>query len=140
MAKFGFKDFFKERIPVEVLSGGHILTDNPAAPAVNKAAIMKGDEPGQVYANTMYGQKPFTFNRIEWDESHARSGGKAAVGAIAGTMVAGPLGGIAGAAIGGKRKDTSKAFLYLQEQEGVEHKVHINCDEKLYKKLSTFLG
>jgi len=140
MAKFGWKDFFKARIPVDVLSGGHILTDNPAAPQINKVAIMKGDESREVYANTLYGQKPFTFIRIEWDESHTRSGGKAAVGAIAGTMVAGPLGGIAGAAIGGKKKDTSKAFLYLQDQEGVEHAVHIKCDEKLYKQLSAFLG
>jgi outer membrane lipoprotein SlyB len=87
-------------------------------------------------------KKKWTLAGIDWEESHTRSAGKAAAGAIVGKMVAGTVGGIAGAAIGGKKKDTSKAYLHLRvrDQEGVEHTIHIKCDEKLYRQLSALLG
>ena len=55
-------------------------------------------------------------------------------------MVAGPLGTIAGAAIGGRRRDNSKAFLYLinpKTQEKVM--LHIRCDENNYREIASLI-
>lgn len=137
----GIKDLFKQRIPINILSGGHILTKKPLPTPIKVANVVKGKAPGQIVVEVPFADKtPFNLRGIEWEESHARSGGKAAVGAIAGTVVAGPLGTIAGAAIGGKRQDTSKAFLILEDMEGNEHQLHIHCDQNLYVQLSGLLG
>ncbi|WP_137744524.1 hypothetical protein [Robertmurraya siralis] len=137
----GFKDIFKQRFPIKILSGGHILTKKPLPTPIQVANVTKGKAPGQIIIEVPFADKtPFQLKGIEWEESHARSGGKAAVGAIAGSVVAGPLGTIAGAAVGGKRKDTSKAFLILEDQEGTEHQLHIHCDQNLYVQLSGLMG
>ncbi|PJN92038.1 hypothetical protein, partial [Bacillus sp. mrc49] len=85
---------------------------------------------------TLFGQKHFTFSRISWEPSGSRSVGKAAGGAILGTVVAGPLGTIAGAALGAKKKDNSTAYLYLVDEEGVNHEVHIKCTQDQYRQIS----
>jgi hypothetical protein len=135
----GLKDLFKQRIPILIMSGGQALTKgNGGATSVN---IMKGKEQGEIIAKVPLGGGDFTFRftNIEWEESHTRSAGKAAVGAIVGS-VAGPVGTIAGAAVGGKKKDTSKAFMYVTDLEGHEHQWHIKCDETMYRQLSGLLG
>jgi hypothetical protein len=137
-----WKEVTRLKIPVKVLSGGHVLTDKHLPVPIQIATFAKGDNPGEVMAilPMIKEKKVFKFTNLEWEESHARSGGKAAVGAIAGSIVAGPLGTIAGAAIGGKKQDTSKAYMFLTDQEGNEHRVHIYCDEKLYSQLSFLLS
>ncbi|WP_370221977.1 hypothetical protein [Cytobacillus sp.] len=136
----GWKDIFKVRIPITVLAGGQILTDKKLAVPIQSVNFSQGKNPGEIVANVPFaGEKVFNFTNIEWEESHSRSAGKAAAGAIIGS-VAGPVGTIAGAALGGKKKDTSKAFMYLVDQEGQEHRVHIKCDEKTYVQLASFIG
>jgi hypothetical protein len=122
-------------IEVEILAGGHLIADKKYG-LMKKAKIMEGDSQGEVILKCLYGQRAYKFDGIEWEESGKRSGGKAAVGAIAGTLVAGPLGTIAGAAIGGRRKDTSKAFVYLIDDQGNEQRLHIYCNEEQYRKIA----
>jgi hypothetical protein len=136
-----WKEAMRLKVPVKVLSGGHALTDIKVNIPIKSITFVKGDNPGEVFTiiPLLKGKKAFMFTNIEWEESHQRSGGKAAVGAIVGSVV-GPLGTIAGAAVGGKKIDTSKAYMFLTDQEGNEHRIHIYCDEKLYKQLSLLLG
>jgi hypothetical protein len=136
-----FKNLFKQRISIEILSGGHILTDKPIPTPIRFINIVKGNQPGEIITEVLFADKKnWTLISIDWEESHTRSAGKAAAGAIVGKMVAGTVGGIAGAAIGGKKIDTSKAYLHLRDEEGNEHTLHIKCDEKLYRQLSALLG
>jgi hypothetical protein len=124
-------------ISVEILAGGHIFVDKKYG-IQKKGKLVEGDNPGEVVLKCLLGQKAFIFDGIEWEESGKRSGGKAAVGAIAGTLVAGPIGTTAGAAIGGRRKDTSKAVVYLIElnDPSITHKLHIYCNEEQYRKIA----
>lgn len=132
-----WKQVFRPRVPVAVLSGGHVLTDKVEGKGlVNRISVMKGRKSGEVEIATMFGQKHFTFSRISWEPSGSRSVGKAAGGAIAGAIIAGPLGGIAGAAIGAKKKDNSTAYVYLIDEEGIEHEVHIKCTKEQYTQIS----
>lgn len=133
-----WKEAFRVRVPVGVLAGGHALTDNVKGKGlVNRISVMKGRESGEVEIATMFGQKFFTFSRITLEQSGSINVGKAAGGAILGTMVAGPLGTIAGAALGAKKKDTSTAFLYLTDDEGTEHEIHIQCTRQQYSQIAS---
>lgn len=133
----GLKDLFKERITLEILAGGHVLPEKELPVAVTNAILSPGKTRGYVQISVPFGKKKeWKLTSVEWEESSARSGGKAAVGAIAGTVVAGPLAGIAGAAIGGRKKDTSKAFITIVDKDGYDHELHIKCDQQLYTKLS----
>lgn len=51
---------------------------------------------------------------VSFDEKHKRSGGGAAKGAIIGGILTGGLGLLAGAAIGGRRKDDSSLYLTIK--------------------------
>jgi hypothetical protein len=134
----GLKDLFKQRIPVYIMSGGQALTKgNGGVQSVN---ILKGKEQGEIIAKVPFGEDyHFKFTDIKWEQSHERSAGKAAAGAIIGS-VAGTAGTIAGAAIGGKKKDTSKAYMYVTDSEENEHEWHIKCDEAMYRQLSALVG
>ncbi|MBA2872423.1 hypothetical protein HNQ85_002732 [Anoxybacillus calidus] len=133
------KEIFKERINIEILSGGHVLTDKSMP--VRFINIVKGEQPGEIITEVPFAdKKKWILASIDWEESHTRSAGKAAAGAIVGKMVAGTTGAIVGAAMGGKQIDTSKAFLRIRDEEGTEHTLHIKCDEKLYRQLSALLG
>lgn len=137
----GWKELFRQRIQLDILSGGHVLTDKHIPVPIRNTSLVKGDKPGEVITELPFADKKrWQLARIEWAKSGQRSAGKAAGGAIAGSLVAGPLGGIAGAAVGGRRKDTSKAFVYLVGEDGVECKLHIHCDQKQYVMISAMLG
>lgn len=135
----GLKDLFKQRIPVYIMSGAQAITKGNGG--VQSANILKGDSPGEILVKVPLGGGDYTFRftKIEWEQSHERSAGKAAAGAIIGS-VAGPVGTIAGAAIGGQKKDTSTALMYVTDQEGAEHIWHIKCDQKMYIQLSALVG
>lgn len=136
-----WKSMFRQRITLDILSGGHVLTDKMIPVPIRNASLVKGDKPGEVITELPFADKKrWTLVNIEWAQSGRRSAGKAAGGAIAGTLVAGPLAGIAGAAVGGRRKDTSKAYVYLVDEDGVEHALHIHCDQKQYVMISAMLG
>lgn len=76
-----------------------------------------------------------TIEGIEWEDKTARSAGKAAVGAIGGGLLAGPIGLIAGAALGGKRKDVSTAVITFYG--GTE--VIVRMTGKQYGELESWL-
>jgi hypothetical protein len=131
-----WKNAFRERINFEILSGGRGLTTRDIP--VRFVNMMKTEERGVVeFEIPSASNSIFKLDGIEWEESARRSAGKAAGGAVIGTVLAGPLGGIAGAAVGGRRRDNSKAYVYLINPEtGEEVELHIRCDEALYRKIS----
>lgn len=135
-----FKDAAKRRIALDILAGGNKLTDKQLGTPIKSALMIEGDQRGEVVINVPFASKiPFKLDGIEWEESARRSGGKAAVGAIVGSL-AGPVGTIAGAAIGGRRRDNSKAFIYLIDPETNEEiAVHIKCDEKKYSEINSLI-
>lgn len=75
---------------------------------------------------------------LDWQESSQRSAGKAAAGAIVGSVLAPGVGTIAGAALGGRRKNTSKAVLSVKTSEQT-YSVYVQCSEDEFRELSNFL-
>ncbi|WP_332648912.1 hypothetical protein [Lysinibacillus sp. 54212] len=76
-----------------------------------------------------------TITSIEWEHKEGRSAGKAAVGAIGGGLLAGPIGLIAGAAVGGKKNEVSTAVINLDD--GSQLMVRMSAKE--YEALSSWL-
>ena len=138
-----FKDAFKRRINLDILSGGNDinLSGKEMPTGIRNAVMIDSGERGKVVIQIPFLSKDtWKLDGIEWEESATRSAGKAAGGAILGTMVAGPLGTIAGAAIGGRKRDRSKAFVYLINPETNEEvALHIRCDEKSYREISSLM-
>jgi hypothetical protein len=138
-----FKDAMRRKVTLEILSGGNELnlTGKKMSAGIRSAVLIETDQRGEVVVQIPFLSKDtWRIDGIEWEESARRSGGKAAGGAILGTVVAGPLGTIAGAAVGGRRRDNSKAFVYLINPEtGEEVALHIRCNEKQYKEISAFM-
>lgn len=138
-----FKDAFKRKINLDILSGGNDinLSGKEMPVGIRNAVMIDSGERGKVVIQIPFLTKnTWTLDGIEWEESATRSAGKAAGGAILGTMVAGPLGTIAGAAIGGRKRDRSKAFVYLINPETNEEvTLHIRCDEKSYREISSLM-
>lgn len=81
----------------------------------------------------LYDKKQYKVVAMDWQENleHSRNGGKVAVGAIIGS-VAGPLGTIAGAAIGGKRKtdDRSIAVITLEDENANVVNLKVRCTQR----------
>jgi hypothetical protein len=75
---------------------------------------------------------------IEWDEQGQRSLGKAAVGAIVGGVLTGGVGAIAGAAIGGRKKDNSLAIVRYRDGD-VEREIYFRADANKYQELARLL-
>jgi hypothetical protein len=81
---------------------------------------------------------PVTVKGIEWDEDGKRSAGKAAVGAILGSVV-GFAGTVAGAAVGGLRRDNSVLIMKI-EDDGIEYTVYLRANQKEFQEVSSFLS
>ncbi|MBO0962383.1 hypothetical protein J1P26_22010 [Neobacillus sp. MM2021_6] len=92
--------------------------------------------PGQNQIN--FGSNVVTVKAIEWSEKGKRSAGKAAAGAIAGGLLTGGVGLIAGAAIGGRKKDDSIVALLINEN-GIDYTVYFRADQKEYQELASLL-
>lgn len=133
-----WKDALRRRVYLDILAGGAGISKHGIA--VKKAALVEGDERGRVFTTIARELTPWILDGVEWEESATRNVGKAAGGAIIGTVVAGPLGTIAGAAIGGRKRDNSKAFVYLINPESNEEiTLHIRCNESEYRQISSFM-
>ena len=129
-----FKELFKERITLEIIAGGLVLTDKPL-PDVRQAVLMP-EKDGKVIISIPFADKKEWFiKEVDWQESHARNAGTAVGGAIVGGLVFGVVGAAVGGAAGGRRKDKSKAYLTIQDTEGNEHELLIQCDMNLYSRL-----
>ncbi|MGE7191739.1 hypothetical protein [Lysinibacillus fusiformis] len=97
--------------------------------------IAKGKETNELYIETL----EVKLLDYQWGEKSMRSAGKAATGAVIGTVLTGGLGGLAvGAAIGGKKKDNSTLTLAFEEN-GQNYNIMLRCDEKQFKKFSATL-
>lgn len=99
-----------------------------------KLVIHKGFEPRTCFLQ----QIGYNLLDIEWQEKKTRSAGKAAAGAIVGGVLTGGVGLIAGAAIGGRKKDASILVITV-EREGIEYDVYVRCDEKKFRQLTDWM-
>jgi hypothetical protein len=72
---------------------------------------------------------------LDWQGATSRSGGKAAAGAIIGGVLTGGLGLLAGAAIGGRKKDASTAIITFEDGQ----KLFVKANGKEFEKLQTWL-
>lgn len=95
--------------------------------------VTRGNRPKEIKLGT----HAVTVKSIDWDEDGKRSVGKAAVGAIVGGVL-GPAGMIAGAAVGGRRKDNSVLIMTV-EDNGIEYTVYLRANQKEFQEISSFL-
>ncbi|SDJ75906.1 hypothetical protein [Salimicrobium halophilum] len=133
----GTKDHMKPKVELNIIAGSEKL--NAKFPqGFDKTNMFKEKENGVVKIFVPGNDNiRADLKDIVWEKDAERSGGKAAAGAIGGGLVLGPLGAIGGAAVGGRKKDTSSAFLYLQPHEEDEDMVlHVECDKKMYQQIS----
>lgn len=139
--KDGFKELGMEQIGIKILTGGRELAEDANEQsfsiAIKDAILYRDINTNETFVKIATNKRvPYRIIDIEWEESVTRSAGKAAMGAIAGTVVAGPIGTIAGAAIGGRKRDQSRAFVYLENQDGKEFALHIECSKDDYTKIA----
>lgn len=73
---------------------------------------------------------------VEWQHAEGRNVGKTAVGAIGGGILAGPLGLIAGAALGGKKRDISTAAINFEDGG----QLLVRMDSKEYEAICSWLN
>ncbi len=84
--------------------------------------------------------KKYYLTNVEWNFQEGRSGGKIAGGALVGTLVAGPLGTIAGAGMGSGKKDQSVAQVTLYNiEEKREFTIAVKCTVDEYSSLSSMI-
>lgn len=72
---------------------------------------------------------------VDWEYQEGRSAGKAAAGAIVGGLLTGGLGAIAGAAVGGRKKDESTAVITFEEGD----QLYVRLTAKEYEGLLKML-
>lgn len=110
-----------KKVTLEIIAGNRLVSGK-------KVTISQGKEPGKLFFNVVLKLfKQFKVEGIGWQEQTTRSTGKAAVGTIAGGLLAGPIGLIAGAAIGGRKRDKSAAVIQLVDDEGGVHPLHVRA-------------
>ncbi|NIK67951.1 hypothetical protein [Paenibacillus sp. BK720] len=129
-----FKDDYKKKVN-EGLMKTIKLDYIGGMPDVKGKEIVIAQHPDTKY--TTVNKKEGQLLGIDWQESGKRSAGKAAAGAIIGSL-AGPIGTVAGAAIGGRRKDSSTAILSV-EVDGQQYSVYVRCSEDEFKTISNFM-
>lgn len=127
--------FFDKKMALDVVAGSpHINSKN--------VVIMKGKTPGKLCFQTgpFKPKQEFNIVDIAWGEQSARSAGKAVAGAVVGGLLTGGLGLLAGAAIGGRKTDDSRAVVLYLDESGKEHKLYLKCNGKQYAELVSMLG
>lgn len=107
-----FKDIFKKQLAFEVVGGKNILKKS-FGNIYKMVSEEKEYESGVVNIKGSL----YYYLGVNRRESYTRSAGKAAAGAIVGGVLTGGIGTIAGAALGGKKKDNSTFEIDLMEYE-----------------------
>lgn len=116
----------KPSVKLEYL-GGH-----PGIKRAKEIKIEKGDEPRTLILD---GKHMVRVASIEFGEQGRRSAGKAVVGAALGAALTGGIGLLAGAAIGGRRKDASMAVIITED--GLN--IYLRCTVKELPQLTALL-
>src|SRR5690625_3666437 len=129
-----FKDMFKKQTAFEVV-GGQNYFKKASANMYRMVSEEKAHGEGVV---RIKGKLYYSLG-INKDEAHTRSAGKAATGAIVGGVLTGGVGAVAGAAIGGRRKDTSTFDLSFMDYETKqEFTVQVKQLKKQTTNISSF--
>lgn len=133
--KEGLKESIAKKITLELAAGYKNIKGK-------EVDVLKGSSPHHLKFKTsglMGTTVEYEIIGISWQESAKRSAGKAAAGAIIGSALTGGLGAIAtGAAIGGRRKDTSTAVITFMDN-GVQGTIYVRCNGKEYAELTGLL-
>jgi hypothetical protein len=135
MFDMGFWSKMFETVGAEYV---HIIAGSPS---VNGAAmyVKKGSRPNTLRLRTVWNFVEYEVLELEWQENHTRSAASTAVGAIAGGLLAGPVGLLAGAAIGARKKSNSMAILTIIDQ-GKEQNIYIRCTDIQLRSLKVLIG
>src|SRR5690625_6657978 len=107
-----FKDAFKKQTVFTVIGGKNFL---PKSSGNIYKMVSEEKEHGDGVVKIK--GKLYYFLGSHKDEKHTRSAGKAAAGAIVGGVLTGGVGAIAGAAIGGRKKDDSTFWIDFADYE-----------------------
>lgn len=122
-------DSFKKQSMFTVIGGKNLL---PKASGNTYLMVDESKEYGEGVVKLQ--KKLFYFLGSHKEEKHTRSAGKAAAGAIVGGVLTGGIGAIAGAAIGGRKKDDSVFFLDFSDYETKEEfTVQVKPNAKMSK-------
>jgi hypothetical protein len=117
-----------EKVTLEIVAGNPLVTGK-------KVTLSKGKTHGRLLFNVTFKVfKEFDVVGINWEENETRSAGKAAAGAIVGGLLTGGIGLLAGAAVGGRKKDKSTAVVVIEEA-GRQFRLLLRCDPKEFNKL-----
>lgn len=108
-------DSFKKQVIFEVIAGKNLL-----GKASGNVYIMIDESKEHGDGVVKIKNKLFYFLGSHKEEKYTRSAGKAAAGAIIGGVLTGGIGAIAGAAIGGRKKDDSVYFIDFADYETKE--------------------
>lgn len=101
-----------------------------------EVAISRGKQPGTLKFKTgIFSSTIKPVVSIDWMQAGARSAGKAAAGAIIGGVLTGGIGAIAGAAIGGRKKDTSTAVIRFEDGQ----QLFVAANGKEFEKLQMLM-
>jgi hypothetical protein len=119
--------FFEKSVVLEYLGGCPKIKGK-------KVKVKKGAEPNTLNIDGT----EFPITSVQWQEKGERSAGKAAVGAVVGGLLTGGIGMIAGAAIGGRKKDVSTAVIGLRDGV-VDYTIYLRCDHKEFQQLTSLL-
>lgn len=120
------------KVILKIIGGQNLLTKKQKPVALMKS--VKG-EPGVVTVD----KREFYYLGLNKTQTHERSAGKAAAGAIVGGVLTGGIGAIAGAAIGGRKKDTSTAILnFIDRETNQQFSVQVEMDKNTQTSLSFF--
>ena len=121
-----------EKVTLEIVAGNALVSGK-------KVTISKGKTPGRLLFNVTFKVcKEFDVVTIDWEEKGTRNAGKAAAGAIAGGLVTGGWGLLAGAALGGQKKDISTAVITVEEA-GRQYKLTVRCSASDFETLNRIL-
>lgn len=124
---------FSQRVAFEVIGGQNFL---PKA-MVNVYAMVSEKKKGEGVVKIK--GKLFYYLGSHKEQAHSRSAGKAAAGAIVGGVLTGGIGAIAGAAIGGRKKDDSTFWIDFADYETKqEFSVQVKEVKNSQNKISSF--
>jgi len=107
-----FSDAIKKQTAFEII-GGQNMFKKSASNMYKMVSMEKEHGEGVVKVKG----RLYYLLGVHKEEKHTRSAGKAATGAILGGALTGGVGAIAGAAIGGRKKDKSLFFMDFMDYE-----------------------